>query len=64
MNNLSVEVVVFDHHVDEASFNAVKNALGEEAVLELTAVAGYYTLISMVLRAFEVQPPEDAKPLS
>lgn len=47
-----------DHRVSDAAFDAIKDAFGEEATLELTALAGYYTLISMVLNTFEVQPPE------
>ncbi len=47
-----------DHQVSDAAFNAVKETFGEEATLELTAVAGYYTLISMVLKTFQVEAPE------
>ena len=47
-----------DHQVSDAAFDAIKDAFGEEATLELTALAGYYTLISMVLNTFEVHPPE------
>ena len=47
-----------DHRVSDAAFDAIKDAFGEEATLELTALAGYYTLISMVLNTFEVHPPE------
>ncbi len=47
-----------DHQVGDAAFDAIKDAFGEEAALELTALAGYYTLISMVLNTFEVAAPE------
>ena len=47
-----------DHRVSDAAFDAIKDAFGEEATLELTALAGYYTLMSMVLNTIEVQPPE------
>lgn len=53
-----------NHHIDDVTFNTVRDALGEEAALELTVVAGYYTLISMVLTAFEVPLPEGARPLT
>ena len=43
-----------DHKVSDASYAEAIRALGTEAVIELTAVAGYYTLISMVLNTFEV----------
>ncbi len=47
-----------DHQVSDAAFDAIKDAFGEQATLELTALAGYYTLISMVLNTFEVAPPK------
>lgn len=47
-----------DHHVGDATFAAIKDTFGDEATLELTAIAGYYTLISMVLNTFEVAAPE------
>ncbi|HJO74545.1 MAG TPA: carboxymuconolactone decarboxylase family protein [Rhodospirillales bacterium] len=47
-----------NHHVGDTVYEQAIDALGLEAVMELTAVAGYYTLISMVLNTFEVAPPE------
>ncbi len=47
-----------DHRVSDAAFDAIKDTFGEEATLELTALAGYYTLIAMVLNTFEVVPPK------
>ena len=52
-----------NHRVSDAAFSAVLDTFGEEATLELTALAGYYTIISMVLNTFEVAAPEGAKPL-
>jgi 4-carboxymuconolactone decarboxylase len=34
--------------------------LGKDAVIDLVGLAGYYTLISMTINAFEVMPPDDA----
>nr|WP_315591582.1 carboxymuconolactone decarboxylase family protein [uncultured Cupriavidus sp.] len=36
--------------------------LGQDAVIDLVGLAGYYTLISMTINAFEVMPP-DGTPL-
>ncbi len=47
-----------NHRVGDAVFEETVKALGLEAVMELTALAGYYTLISMVLKTFEVAAPE------
>ncbi|MDA0304845.1 MAG: carboxymuconolactone decarboxylase family protein [Proteobacteria bacterium] len=49
-----------NHRVSDAAFSAIRNTFGEEATLELTALAGYYTIISMVLNTFQVEPPEGA----
>lgn len=34
--------------------------LGKDGVIDLVAIAGYYTLISMTLNVFEISPPEGA----
>ena len=46
---------------DDAYARAV-GVLGSEGVVELVAVMGYYSLISMVLNAFDIKPPEGAGP--
>lgn len=51
------------HRVSDATYDEAVRLLGAEGVVELTAVAGYYTLISMVLNAFEVGIPEGTVPL-
>ena len=47
--------------VSDAVYKAAVDALGEEAVVDLTGILGYYTLVSMTLNVFEVPgegPPE------
>ncbi|NUA27703.1 carboxymuconolactone decarboxylase family protein [Cupriavidus basilensis] len=34
------------------------SVLGQDSVIDLVGLAGYYTLISMTINAFEVMPPE------
>ena len=56
------EAVVFDfcsvlhrqHFVDDALFQRAVTALGEQGVVDLIGVSGYYTLVSMVLNVVEV----------
>jgi len=50
-----------NHQVSDETFSAIRDAFGEEGTLELTVLAGYYTIISMVLNTFQVEPPEGAK---
>ena len=62
------EAVVFDfcsvlhgqHFVDDALFKRAVDALGEQGVVDLIGVSGYYTLVSMVLNVAEVPPPPGA----
>ncbi len=36
--------------------------LGQEGVIELTVLSGYYTMISMILNTFEIAPPDGSAP--
>jgi 4-carboxymuconolactone decarboxylase len=59
------ETVVYDfcttlhreHVVDDALFARAVAALGEQGVVDLIGVSGYYTLVSMVLNVAEVPLP-------
>jgi 4-carboxymuconolactone decarboxylase len=46
-----------DHFVDDALFERAKAAFGEQGVVDLIGVSGYYTLVSMVLNVAEVPLP-------
>lgn len=48
--------------VDDASFRRVKALFGEQGVIDLIGVSGYYTAVSMTLNVAEVPVP-DGKPL-
>jgi 4-carboxymuconolactone decarboxylase len=48
--------------VDDASFKRVKALFGEQGVIDLIGVSGYYTAVSMTLNVAEVPVP-DGKPL-
>lgn len=62
------EEVVYDvcmalhktHFVDDALFKRAVAAVGERGVVDLIAVSGYYTLISMVLNVAEIPLPAGA----
>lgn len=51
------------HRVEEPLFNRLLTAHGERWLVELTALAGHYGLISGILNAFEVAPAADAERL-
>ena len=48
------------HFVDDALFKRAVGALGERGVVDLVAVSGYYTLVSMVLNVAEIPLPAAA----
>lgn len=43
--------------VADATYAPVRDLLGDKATVELTALAGYYSLLAMQLNTFRVRPP-------
>ena len=48
------------HQVSDAVYAAAVARFGEQGVVDLIALLGYYTLVSMTLNVAEVHPPADA----
>mgnify|MGYP000982545039 CR=1 FL=1 len=48
--------------VSDEAHTAVKRRWGERGVVELTAVIGYYTMVSMMLNAHEIPLPQGVAP--
>jgi 4-carboxymuconolactone decarboxylase len=46
-----------DHFVSDALFARAKETFGEQGVVDLIGVSGYYTLVSMVLNVAEIPLP-------
>jgi 4-carboxymuconolactone decarboxylase len=44
--------------IPDALYQKAVVALGETGIIDLVGIAGYYTLVSMTLNVFDVQPPE------
>ena len=44
--------------VSDATYARAVAALGEDGVVDLVGILGYYSLISLTLNIFEVMPPE------
>ena len=44
--------------VDRQRYDAVRERIGDGGLVELVTLAGYYTLVSFILNAFEVPLPE------
>lgn len=47
------------HQISDATFQAAQQRFGEQGVVELTAIMGYYALLAYTLNTFEVQPAPD-----
>jgi len=53
--------LVDDGHVDQVTYDAARELLGDRGIVELITLCGYYTLVSFTLNAFDVAlPPGEA----
>ncbi|MGI9417959.1 MAG: carboxymuconolactone decarboxylase family protein [Geminicoccaceae bacterium] len=46
------------------SYANARNTLGEQGLVDLIGILGYYTLISMTLNVFEVETPDGSAPFA
>ena len=52
-----------DHRVDDATFAALRQRLGEKKLLELTGSIGYYAMLAMTVNACELEAAPGAEVL-
>ena len=52
-----------DRNLSDATFARAKTILGEQPTIDLIAVAGFYMMVSSVLIAGRVHPPDGTMPL-
>lgn len=50
-----------DHSVDDAIYGKALEKFGEQGIMDLIAVNGYYDVVSMTLNVARVAPPADAQ---
>ena len=55
--------IAADGRLDGDRYAAAQRLLGDQGMVELVALCGYYTLISFLLNAFDVPLPPGAEPL-
>jgi 4-carboxymuconolactone decarboxylase len=53
--------LIEQRYVDDLNYEAAVVALGQRGVVELVGILGYYTLISMTIRAFRIPVPDGAE---
>jgi 4-carboxymuconolactone decarboxylase len=58
-----VRQLVATGRVDDVSYLAARDLLGDEGLVELVSLCGYYTLVSFLLNAFTVPLPPDVAPM-
>ena len=51
------------HRVDDATFKAMQDRLGNKELIQLTGTIGYYSLLCMTVNACELEPGEGAEVL-
>lgn len=51
-----------DRHIEDELYAKAVHVLGADAVVDLTGILGYYTLISMTINVFGVDAPEGHEP--
>jgi 4-carboxymuconolactone decarboxylase len=49
-------------HLDEATYSAARDLLGDRGIVVLVTLCGYYTLVSFSLNAFDVALPPGEQP--
>jgi len=54
-----VRQLVQKNRVDQATFDALLKRHGQQWLIEMTTVVGYYGMLSGVVNSFEVEPPAD-----
>jgi 4-carboxymuconolactone decarboxylase len=52
-----------DRNISDATFARATKVLGEQPTIDLIAVAGFYMMVSAVLLAGRVSPPDGTRPL-
>lgn len=51
--------LLLEHRVSTETFDGARSRLGDRALVDLTALLGYYTMLACALNAFEATPPAD-----
>ena len=57
-----VSELLNNRFVPDGVFNAAQEALGKTGVVEMTGIAGYYSMVAQTLNAFQVPIPDGCVP--
>lgn len=50
------------HRLTDDEFGLAKQVLGEQGVMDVIGLCGYYALVSLTLNAYEVETPDGSRP--
>ncbi|MGI9489714.1 MAG: carboxymuconolactone decarboxylase family protein [Geminicoccaceae bacterium] len=53
-----------NRRLSDDTYKTASVTLGEQGLVDLIGILGYYTLISMTLNAFEVETPDSSRPFA
>jgi len=62
VHDYCVELLATDFQVSDATWSRVVDRFGEQGVVELTGLCGYYTLLAMVMNSARTALPGGARP--
>ena len=54
--------MLYNHFVQDRTYGAAVDEIGEVGVVELVGLIGYYCMVAMTLNAFHVPMPKDVQP--
>jgi len=54
--------LIYNKKVSDATYNSLRNLIGQKQLIELTALMGHYTSVALTLLAHEVALPEGVEP--
>ena len=58
-----VRELIDTRNLSDATYNRARDMFGIDLVMEVVTVAGFYTLVAMMLKAFDAPVPGGARPL-
>jgi 4-carboxymuconolactone decarboxylase len=51
------------NRVSQEAFDALRERVGDQGIVDLTGLVGYYSFVASILNAFEIEPGEGFTPL-
>ena len=59
----SAQLLLTEHDLNDDEYSTAREALGETALIEITTLIGYYSMLALQMSVFRVELPAGAKPV-